>query len=137
MGFIFKIFFSSKSSIPIEVKQFPDFRQLADHPVPEGSTEAQSDWPGESSSQSGSVDKVKVEEMDTQVLTPDAHHDHHISPPLSYYCSTLSTSYTHTSLWEKVRMAQTHLDTKTRTMFSTKSKKKKIYIYISLPITTA
>lgn len=121
-----------------EMKQFPDLRQLADCPIPEGSqVGAKSGQTGQvRAAPSLAVQGDKEKERERQVLTPQWPCGHPISPifpPLQ----PLSTNYNHTNKWEKFRMAQTHLDTKNRSTFSNKTQEGKKIKRIHSLATTA
>lgn len=128
IGFVFKIFFSFKTSIPMdkrnnslvqnswlstlflkEVQWVSDLVRLA-------RWEQLPAWQCRQSQE-------RRERGDTQVLTLDQPCNHHTPLPSSDHWRMLSPSYTYTNMWKMLRMVQTHPDTKTRTMFTTKSQK--------------
>lgn len=108
------------------MKQFPDLRQLADCPVPEGSrVGAKSGQTGQvRAAPSLAVQGDKEKERERQVLTPLWPCEHPISPIFPPLQPPVH-NYTHTNKWEKLKMAQTHLNTKNRFMFSNKTQEGK------------
>lgn len=126
MGFILKIVFSTKSSIPIKWKNalisdswlttsFLKEVLWVLHPVRLAKWE-------QTAGLTTHLRSRKREE--TQTPTPDQPCDCCISLPSSHPCAT-STSQTHTNVWEKARIPQKSLETKARATFSTKSLQKR------------
>lgn len=126
MGFILKIIFSTKRSIPIKWKNalisdswlttsFLKEVLWVLRPVRLAKWE-------QIAALTTHLRSRKREE--TQTPTPDQPCDCCISLPSSHPC-TPSTSQTHTNVWEKARIPQKSLETKARATFSTKSLQKR------------